>query len=268
MVMNHQYIRPLFCRSIPCTLPWMWIPMVLGRDTGGREQDLMVMFFRRSNCCLDASCVATRVNTYFVSVVELLSGSNLDHHLDVSRIVSLEFAFFYGANASIVGRSQQGPGQSDRPTAVGITYRIKHQLPVTSGLSRLDVAGIPNLKLARLQHDCPFIISITEMMLKGLQNRYLIWPRSSPGPHEPGPNLNRTHRFRRQNIWLLPADEVQPSNSMAGQTDSDPRWQNLGAEKFGTMQYLKEAYQDGCISAQNEAWMDIRPCFDEADWDI
>ncbi len=56
--------------------------------------------------------------------------------------------------------------------------------------------------------------------------------------------------------------------SQAGWTDSDPRRRNLGAEKFGTMQRLKEAYRDGRISAQNEAWMDIGPCFDEADWDI
>ncbi|SJL09148.1 uncharacterized protein ARMOST_12524 [Armillaria ostoyae] len=56
--------------------------------------------------------------------------------------------------------------------------------------------------------------------------------------------------------------------SYAERTDSDPRRRNLGAEKFGTLQRLKGAYRDGCVSAQNEAWMDIGPCFDEADWDF
>ncbi|KAK0434390.1 uncharacterized protein EV420DRAFT_1754534 [Desarmillaria tabescens] len=48
--------------------------------------------------------------------------------------------------------------------------------------------------------------------------------------------------------------------SYAGRTDSDPRCRNFDAEKFGTM---KEAYWDGRISAQNEAQMEIGPCFDD-----
>ncbi len=56
--------------------------------------------------------------------------------------------------------------------------------------------------------------------------------------------------------------------SYAGCTDSDPRHRNLDAEKFSTMQRLKEAYHDGCISAQSEAWMEIGPCFDDENWDI
>ncbi len=54
----------------------------------------------------------------------------------------------------------------------------------------------------------------------------------------------------------------------AGHTDSDPHWRNLVAEKFGTMQHLKEAYWDGRMTAQNEAWMEIGPSFDDADWDM
>ncbi len=56
--------------------------------------------------------------------------------------------------------------------------------------------------------------------------------------------------------------------SYARRTDSDSHHQNLGAKKFGTLQRFKGAYWDGRISVQNEAWMDIGPCFDEADWDF
>ncbi len=56
--------------------------------------------------------------------------------------------------------------------------------------------------------------------------------------------------------------------SHAGRADSDPCWRNLGAEKFRTMQRLKEAYQDGRMTAQNKAWMEIGPSFYDADWDM
>ncbi|KAK0488235.1 hypothetical protein EDD18DRAFT_1110389 [Armillaria luteobubalina] len=35
------------------------------------------------------------------------------------------------------------------------------------------------------------------------------------------------------------------------------------ASKFETLQHLKAAYRDGCLTAQDEIWMSIRPFFDD-----
>ena len=36
----------------------------------------------------------------------------------------------------------------------------------------------------------------------------------------------------------------------------------MGSEKFGALQRLHAAYQDDCLEAVKEAWMDIDPDFD------
>ena len=44
--------------------------------------------------------------------------------------------------------------------------------------------------------------------------------------------------------------------SMLAQTD-DVRCHQMDSDKFGSLQWLQSAYQDGQLEALNEAWMEI-----------
>lgn len=47
---------------------------------------------------------------------------------------------------------------------------------------------------------------------------------------------------------------------MSAQTD-DVHWHQIDGEKFGSLQRLRAAYQDGCLKAESEAWMELDPDF-------
>ena len=47
---------------------------------------------------------------------------------------------------------------------------------------------------------------------------------------------------------------------MSARTDDVQRHQ-IDGDKFGALQRLWSAYQDGCLEAVNEAWMEINPNF-------
>ena len=48
--------------------------------------------------------------------------------------------------------------------------------------------------------------------------------------------------------------------SMAAQTN-DVHQRQIDGEKFGLLQRLRAAYQDSCLKAESEAWMELDPDF-------
>ena len=53
---------------------------------------------------------------------------------------------------------------------------------------------------------------------------------------------------------------AERSFSMSARTDNVRRRQ-IDGDKFGALQRLQSAYQDGRLEAVNEAWMEINPDF-------
>ena len=53
---------------------------------------------------------------------------------------------------------------------------------------------------------------------------------------------------------------AERSFSMSARTD-DVRRHQIDSNKFGALQRLRSAYQDGRLEAVNEAWMEINPDF-------
>ena len=53
---------------------------------------------------------------------------------------------------------------------------------------------------------------------------------------------------------------AERSFSMSARTD-DVRHCRIDSNKFGALQRLRSAYQDGHLEAINEAWMEINPDF-------
>ena len=49
---------------------------------------------------------------------------------------------------------------------------------------------------------------------------------------------------------------------MSGRTDRNPTRRRMDADRFAGLQRLKAAYQDGRLSATEEAWMEIESNFD------
>ena len=53
---------------------------------------------------------------------------------------------------------------------------------------------------------------------------------------------------------------AEQSFSMSARTD-DVHHQQMDGEKFGSLQRLRAAFQDGRLKAESEAWMEIDPDF-------
>ena len=53
---------------------------------------------------------------------------------------------------------------------------------------------------------------------------------------------------------------AERSFSMLAQTN-DVCWHQIDGERFGSLQRLRAAYQDGHLKAESEAWMELDPDF-------
>lgn len=66
-----------------------------------------------------------------------------------------------------------------------------------------------------------------------------------------------------QDYLAIPASSalIEQAFSMSARTD-DPWCQKMGKVKFGLIQRLRDAYQEGHLNAVREAWVELEPDFD------